>query len=74
MKAEQIYEVLTKRTFEDFYNGPFIEHITELDHNPPSKEFILNRISQLFNLPVEVTGKVSGTGVDKRVIYHERNT
>jgi hypothetical protein len=51
MDAEQIYDVLTKRTFENFYKGPFIEHITEMDHNPPDKAYILKRITELFNLP-----------------------
>ena len=50
MNAEQIYNVLTKRTFEDFYKGPFIEHITEMDHNPPDKKYILKRITEIFDL------------------------
>ena len=55
--AEDIYETLSRQSFANFYgqadidtdNSPFGKHLAG-DENAPSKEEILKKITQIFNL------------------------
>ena len=55
LTAEDIYKVLSKQRFADFYgkvdendDSPFTKHLV-MDENAPSKAVILQKIRELFN-------------------------
>src|SRR5687767_8420809 len=52
MNAEQIYDTLCKQNFRDFYEGMFVDHISDSQLGP-SKEAVLAKIGQLFHVSDE---------------------
>lgn len=48
--AEQIYQALSRQTFADWYEGQFVDHISESEEFAPPKSKILADIKRIFRL------------------------